>query len=95
MARTRNISIGVTADLHARYCALGLIERRRLLQEIRAVMERRLAGGEGGRGVGLSGAGPPTGEDPMPTAGQAAAIDPVLAPPPPPADGGVDLPSGW
>lgn len=42
MARTRNISIGVPAELHARYADLGMAARRAVLAEARRVLERRL-----------------------------------------------------
>ncbi len=42
MARTRNISIGVSAALHARYSDLGMTARRAVLAEIRMVLEHRL-----------------------------------------------------
>jgi hypothetical protein len=42
MVRTRNISIGVPADLHARYAGLGLAARRAVLAEIRRLLENRL-----------------------------------------------------
>jgi hypothetical protein len=42
MARTRNISIGVPAELHARYAELGMAARRAVLAEVRRVLERRL-----------------------------------------------------
>ena len=45
MARTRNISIGVSAALHARYADLGMAARRAVLTEIRMVLERRLVAG--------------------------------------------------
>ena len=42
MARTRNISIGVPAELHARYADLEMTARRAVLAEVRRVLERRL-----------------------------------------------------
>ena len=45
MARTRNISIGVPAELHARYADLGMAARRAVLAEVRRVLERRLVAG--------------------------------------------------
>ena len=45
MARTRNISIGVSAELHARYADLGMAARRALLAEVRRVLERCLVAG--------------------------------------------------
>ena len=42
MALTRNISIGVSAELHARYADLGMTARRAVLAEVRQVLERRL-----------------------------------------------------
>ncbi len=42
MVRTRNISIGVPTDLHARYAALGMAARRAVLAEIRRLLEDRL-----------------------------------------------------
>lgn len=38
MPRTRNISIGVSPELHAMYAGLGLPDRRRLLEDVRALL---------------------------------------------------------
>lgn len=48
MPRTRNISIGVPAELHALYAELGLAPRRRILAEIRTLLQDRLLSGERG-----------------------------------------------
>jgi hypothetical protein len=94
MGRTRNISVGVPAALHARYAALGMAARRAVLADVRALLESRLQAGV----IGVGQADVETaahGGLPSSPAGLNTEAEPaqggMLA------DGGaaVALPSGW
>jgi|GEM_PF-2309703 len=41
--RTRNVTVAVSESLHARYAALGLAQRRQVLQQVRAALMRAVA----------------------------------------------------
>ncbi|WP_298293413.1 hypothetical protein [Thiomonas sp.] len=90
--RPRNITVAVSEQLHARYAALGLAQRRQVLQQVRAALMQALAqalpddalpDGErmaGCEGEGRGSLGAEAGQNPTPVASPLAA---------------VELPPGW
>jgi hypothetical protein len=91
MARTRNISMGVTPELHAQYAARGLDARREVLDDLRIWLAQRLTAGRAE--IGRDGAVAPT-HGSQPSAVRSGATRPATL-----AEGQgmepIDLPANW
>lgn len=92
MARTRNISIGLSAELHARYAELGLAGRRAVLAEVRMLLASRLqgAGSAGGKEGGAAAAARHAVSATAPAPGRDESGQEGF-----PQEAGLTLPLGW